>query len=103
MCLSDAIDTSKKSIRISKSSCSILEFNVEDLLALPRLKQGILTKNIEKIDVAEVVSEVIEILSYKSEKRGIQVDFEMIGPHSAQLGSAGTNSKLYIMTDQRRL
>lgn len=33
-------DTLGKSINISISSCKLLKFNIEDMLALPQLKQG---------------------------------------------------------------
>ena len=33
-------DTLGKSVDISISSCKLLKFNIEDMLALPQLKQG---------------------------------------------------------------
>mmetsp|Transcript_27637 Transcript_27637/g.41920 ORF Transcript_27637/g.41920 Transcript_27637/m.41920 type:complete len:92 (-) Transcript_27637:242-517(-) len=42
----EIFDAFKKSLRISKSSCKLLKFNVEDILALPQLKQGKFSKNV---------------------------------------------------------
>ena len=42
----------------------MMMLNVEDLLALPQLKQGKLPKHIEKINIKEAVFEVYDILDY---------------------------------------
>jgi len=43
----------------------MLLFNVEDLLALPQLKQGTLTKTIEKFNIKDAMLEVSEIMDFK--------------------------------------
>lgn len=51
----------------------LLEFNVEDLLALPQLKQGKFTKNIAYVDIMQAINEIASIMEYKTDKRGIEV------------------------------
>ena len=64
----------KKGVKIAVSSCRILEFNVEDLLALPRIKQGMLPKNISSVSIKDVVQEVNDIMSYKAEAKRVAVE-----------------------------
>lgn len=64
---------------IGLSSCKLLKFNVEDILALPRLKMGKFTKNIQRIDLKESFKEVIAIQKYQAEQRGVDMKGEVIG------------------------
>ena len=48
-------ETLNKSIKISISSCKLLKFNIEDMLALPQLKQGKFNKVIERFDAEAAV------------------------------------------------
>ena len=48
-------ETLSKSIKISISSCKLLKFNIEDMLALPQLKQGKFNKVIERFDAEAAV------------------------------------------------
>ena len=43
---------------ISMSSCKLMNFNVEDILALPQLQQGRLNKNIKTTDIFAAVKEI---------------------------------------------
>lgn len=52
-------DTLGKSVDISISSCKLLKFNIEDMLALPQLKQGKFNKVIQRFDVEAAVEEII--------------------------------------------
>jgi len=54
----------ENSLRISKSSTKILRFNVEDILALPQLKAGKFTRNIQKINIKDAVQEVKDIMDF---------------------------------------
>ena len=52
-------DTLGKSVDISISSCKLLKFNIEDMLALPQLKQGKFNKVIQRFNVEAAVEEII--------------------------------------------
>lgn len=60
------------------SSCKILEFSVEDLLALPRLQQGKLPKNYERSCVKSLVGEIKDILNYKADAKEIQIELKYL-------------------------
>ena len=57
----------------------MLKFNVEDILVLPQLKNGKFTKNIQPVDIQELVAEVTDILSYQSETKNIKVSSNFFG------------------------
>lgn len=57
--LSSLLNDCKQSLTIAVSSCKLLNFNVEDILALPRLKMGKFTKNIKTFDISDSFNEVI--------------------------------------------
>ena len=54
-------NTYAKSIETCNSACHLLMFNVEDILALPQLKEGRFTKNIQDINITNAIQEVINI------------------------------------------
>jgi len=54
-------------------------FNVEDLLALPQLKQGKLPKNITEINIKEAFYEVADIMDFQMSTKKIQIEMEMKG------------------------
>ena len=49
------------SMHICHSSCKLLMFSVEDILALPQLKDGKFTKNIQQVNIEEATREVMSI------------------------------------------
>jgi len=51
----------------------MMMFNVEDLLALPQLKQGKLPKHVELVDVPRAVEEVAEIMDYMIKMKKIEL------------------------------
>lgn len=57
----DQVDDLQDCISICFSSCKLLSFNVEDIMALPQLKDGKFTKNVQKINIYETVREVMSI------------------------------------------
>ena len=63
----------QKSLRISKSSCQMMMFNVEDLLALPQMKQGKLPKHISQVNFKEAVNEVADIMDFMLQIKGIEL------------------------------
>jgi len=65
----------RKSLQVSKSSCAMMMFNVEDLLALPQLKQGKLPKTIEPVDLKQALIEVGGILEYQLKTKNIHLNF----------------------------
>ena len=54
-------------------------FNVEDLLALPQLKQGKLPKSIKEIKVKDSIDEVSAIMDFKLKIKNINFDVKYIG------------------------
>jgi len=46
---------------------------VEDILALPQLKQGKFSKNVQQINIYQTVMEIVEIMGYQSETKCVQV------------------------------
>jgi len=50
-----------KSVTICLYSCKLLTFNVEDILALPQIKEGRLYKNIQQTDISKSVMEIVQI------------------------------------------
>ena len=59
--IEDLMEDSRESIKICKSSCRLLSFNVEDILALPQLKEGKFRKNVKLSDLRKAVEEVMSI------------------------------------------
>eukprot|EP00356_Strombidium_inclinatum_P012592 CAMPEP_0170486774 /NCGR_PEP_ID=MMETSP0208-20121228/5699_1 /TAXON_ID=197538 /ORGANISM="Strombidium inclinatum, Strain S3" /LENGTH=172 /DNA_ID=CAMNT_0010760813 /DNA_START=1784 /DNA_END=2302 /DNA_ORIENTATION=+ len=50
-----------QSLSICQSSCKLMNFNAEDIMALPQLKEGKLHKNIKRLNVCEVVDEICQV------------------------------------------
>ena len=63
----------EKSLEISKSSCQMMMFNVEDLLALPQLKLGKLPKHIQTIDIKEATLEVGRVMDFMMRAKEIEI------------------------------
>jgi len=57
----------------------MMMFNVEDLLALPQLKQGKLPKFLAEIDVREAASEVAGIMGYLLKAKDIHFETKYFG------------------------
>ncbi len=87
-----------KSLSISKCSCSLLMFNVEDLLALPQLKQGKLPKTAAQIDIRQAIDEVVDIMDYQLSTKGIDVEVLLEGFP----GQAGPTSPHLVYFDKQR-
>jgi signal transduction histidine kinase len=68
-----------ESVDVAFSSCSLLELNVEDMLALPRIKQGHFTKNITQSDLCKAVEDVKSILKYKCQSLKVTMDSKFLG------------------------
>eukprot|EP00356_Strombidium_inclinatum_P010035 CAMPEP_0170490212 /NCGR_PEP_ID=MMETSP0208-20121228/8457_1 /TAXON_ID=197538 /ORGANISM="Strombidium inclinatum, Strain S3" /LENGTH=47 /DNA_ID= /DNA_START= /DNA_END= /DNA_ORIENTATION= len=47
----------------------MLRFNVEDILALPQLKQGKFTKNVTTVNVRSAVEEIMSIMKLQAEEK----------------------------------
>jgi len=54
-------------------------FNVEDLLALPQLKQGKLPKNIQRVNLRDAAEEVVDIMDYSLVSKHIDFSLELVG------------------------
>mmetsp|Transcript_38727 Transcript_38727/g.58897 ORF Transcript_38727/g.58897 Transcript_38727/m.58897 type:complete len:130 (-) Transcript_38727:902-1291(-) len=77
--MSQILENSSASLGIAQSSVKLLEFNVEDILALPQLKQGKFTSHVKPIDLSTCVNEVIALLKFKAEKKELDVCTDYIG------------------------
>jgi hypothetical protein len=67
------LDSFKESLKVTTSSTNLIKFNVEDILALPQLKQGKFTKSISEDSVWDAVEEVVKILELQSTKKEIDI------------------------------
>jgi len=63
------IANSEQSLGIALSSTKMLRFNVEDILALPQLKQGKFTKNVTTVNVRSAVEEIMSIMKLQAEEK----------------------------------
>ena len=64
---------------MQRSSSNLLRFNVEDIFALPQLKAGKFTKNIQSNDLKKGINEVVEIMDFQSRAKGISVNTVLKG------------------------
>jgi len=76
---STIIERSCKSIQILMSSSKLIRFNVEDILALPQLKQGKFSKNVTKVNIQASVQEIVDIMDMQAKQKGIQVQTQFFG------------------------
>ena len=70
-------------------------FIVEDLLALPQMKQGKLPKHVHLSNIKEAVVEVGEILNFQMEAKGIQYDTRFGGSFTKGGESSSSNFLLH--------
>ena len=68
-----------KSLEVSQSSTNLIRFNVEDILALPQLKAGKFTKNIQNNDIRHGTHEVMGIMEHQSKSKGVIVSPFFLG------------------------
>jgi len=54
-------NTYASAMHVCGAACKMLMFNVEDILALPQLKDGKFTKNIQEVGLGTSVREIIDI------------------------------------------
>ena len=67
-----------------------MNFNVEDIMALPLLKEGTLPKHIKSHDIRHSVSEITSILSWTAVQKGISIDVKFEGFPMIKEGEAMT-------------
>ena len=77
--LDKIFETLGKSIKISISSCKLLKFNIEDMLALPQLKQGKFNKVVERFDADAAIQEIMSMQEYQCKQRNVKIDKTFIG------------------------
>ena len=51
-----------------------MNFNAEDIMALPLLKEGRLPKHFKDQDIRHTVQEITSILSWTAEQKGVEID-----------------------------
>jgi hypothetical protein len=72
--LDDILEDMKTSMNICVSSCKLLAFNVEDIMALPQLREGKFTHNISLTNVKSAVEEVMSIQRQTAFEKDIFID-----------------------------
>ena len=58
------LDDCEESLKICTSSCKLMNFNVEDIIALPMLKEGKLTKSFKASNIKKLVDEIVSVQSW---------------------------------------
>ena len=56
-----------------------MKFNIEDMLALPQLKQGKFNKVIERFDAEAAVQEIISLQEYQCKQKNVKIEKKFIG------------------------
>jgi len=66
-----------KNLKVSRSSCKLLKFNVEDLLALPQLQQGKFTRHVSHVNLGAALAEVKDIMEFQAKEKQLRsVEFK---------------------------
>mmetsp|Transcript_41517 Transcript_41517/g.63382 ORF Transcript_41517/g.63382 Transcript_41517/m.63382 type:complete len:115 (-) Transcript_41517:266-610(-) len=82
------------------SSCRILTFTVEDILALPQLKDGKFTKNIQRISLSAAAQEIINILELQAKTKSVALKLKLFGfPRDSEADQQPTAR---VMMDEKR-
>jgi len=69
----EIVDEFTKCLNICRASSKLLLFNVEDILALPQLKEGKFTKNISVVNAMEAAQEIVSLQSYQATKKKVDL------------------------------
>mmetsp|Transcript_17100 Transcript_17100/g.26449 ORF Transcript_17100/g.26449 Transcript_17100/m.26449 type:complete len:85 (+) Transcript_17100:136-390(+) len=77
----------------------MLNFNVEDILALPQLKDNKFSKNIQHINLVSTVREVLSIQELQASDKGVQLQ-SLFGGFDE---GPGEFSKINVPMDEKRL
>ena len=77
--LMDNQDEARQSTKIMTTSSNLLLLNVEDILGYAQLQAGRFVKVIRKINIKNVVSEIMSIQEYQAEAKGITMRMEFRG------------------------
>jgi hypothetical protein len=72
--LEEIIEDQKASVAICHSSCKMLSFNVEDIIALPQLKDGKFTKVFSSTDIRAATQEVLSIQQQSALDKEVHLD-----------------------------
>ena len=56
-----------------------MNFKVEDIMALPMLKEGKLTKNIKQVDIREAIDKVISIHGWTINLKKVNIQVKLQG------------------------
>ena len=88
-------DTFGSSVSTCNSACKMLMFNVEDILALPQLKDGHFTKNIQDTNLSSAIREVMGIQEVQARMKNIMVNF-------CQSGFAHRDQDVRLHIDEKR-
>ncbi len=96
----------QKSLNVSKSSCKLLKFNVEDILALPQIQQGKFTRNLSLVNLGDSLNEIVEIMDYQIREKQIDLKwkfcgFPTMGGHGPVV-NCGDNQVLDTLIDEQR-
>jgi len=69
----------EQSLSIQQSSCKLMNFNVEDILALPLLKEGRLSKNIQVHNIVDSVKEIRSIQAWAAQQKNVEISSKSFG------------------------
>ena len=72
--IEDLQDDIANCTNVCLSSCKLLSFNVEDIMALPQLKDGKFTMNVQNIDIRTSVKEIMSIQETSAEEQGVLME-----------------------------
>ena len=68
-----------ESIKICTSSCKLMNFNVEDIMALPMLKEDKLMKNVKRVNIKNSAEEIKAIQSWTAKQKNISIEVKLDG------------------------
>ena len=77
--MQDFINEFENSIKIQKSSSSLLLMNVEDILGYAQIKANKFNKIIKKINIKKSVEDIIQIQQYQADSLNITLKAQFMG------------------------
>ena len=78
-----------------------MNFNVEDILALPQLQEGRLNKNILCTDIFQSVKEVKAIQEWSAQQKNVTISSKFFGFHECD-SIGGSQTKYLVDIDEQR-
>lgn len=92
-------DQMNKMITMASNNCDKLVTLINDMLDIEKLSEGSLEFNMDKVDLSEVVEEVVEANKLKGEKRGVTIRLHVEQDEEHGLFAMGERSRLVQLLD----